>query len=161
MYIDYVNEEYFDIDYIKIFCWKNHWTKLNQTWLWLSLGGPLSKNWFDNPTIHSAVPNIYFWSFVLYLGVTMNSNIKCMTMNSSWPRVPDTTLCDKVFQWLATGRCFFPVSSTNKTDLHNITNILLKVALHTINHQTIWGPSWSWSYGSWIYNYLCNHVYHH
>jgi hypothetical protein len=19
------------------------------------------------------------------------------------------------------------------------------------------GPSWSWSYGSWIYNYLCNH----
>jgi len=19
-----------------------------------------------------------------------------------------------------------------------------------------WGPSWSWSYGSWIYNYLCN-----
>jgi len=18
------------------------------------------------------------------------------------------------------------------------------------------GPSWSWSYGSWIYNYLCN-----
>ena len=22
------------------------------------------------------------------------------------------------------------------------------------------GSSWSWSYGSWIYNYLCNH-YHH
>ena len=22
--------------------------------------------------------------------------------------------------------------------------------------MTIWGPSWSWSYGSWIYNYLCN-----
>jgi len=19
------------------------------------------------------------------------------------------------------------------------------------------GPSWSWSYGSWIYNYLCHH----
>jgi len=19
-----------------------------------------------------------------------------------------------------------------------------------------WGSSWSWSYGSWIYNYLCN-----
>jgi len=19
------------------------------------------------------------------------------------------------------------------------------------------GPSWSWSYGNWIYNYLCNH----
>jgi len=19
-----------------------------------------------------------------------------------------------------------------------------------------WGPSWSWSYGGWIYNYMCN-----
>ena len=22
--------------------------------------------------------------------------------------------------------------------------------------ETLWRPSWSWSYGSWIYNYLCN-----
>jgi len=22
--------------------------------------------------------------------------------------------------------------------------------------QILQGPSWSWSYGSWIYNYLCN-----
>jgi len=21
---------------------------------------------------------------------------------------------------------------------------------------SIWGPLWSWKYGSWIYNYLCN-----
>jgi hypothetical protein len=28
------------------------------------------------------------------------------------------------------------VSSTNKTDLHDITDILLKVAFNTINHQT-------------------------
>jgi hypothetical protein len=45
-------------------------------------------------------------------------------------------LCDKVCQWLATGRWFFPgtlVSSINKTDRHNITEILLKVALNTIN----------------------------
>ena len=27
------------------------------------------------------------------------------------------------------------VSATNKTDLHNITEILLKVALNTINHK--------------------------
>ena len=26
---------------------------------------------------------------------------------------------------------------------------------HTL-HISIWGPSWSWSYGSWIYNYLCD-----
>ena len=39
-------------------------------------------------------------------------------------------------QWLVTGRWFSsgtPVSSTNKTDSHDITEILLKVALNTIN----------------------------
>jgi hypothetical protein len=45
----------------------------------------------------------------------------------------------KFCQWLATGRQgrWFspstPVSSTNKTDRHDITEILLKVALNTIN----------------------------
>ena len=46
-----------------------------------------------------------------------------------------TTLCDKVCQRLATGWWFSlgpPVSSTNKTDRHNIIAILLKVALSTI-----------------------------
>jgi len=46
--------------------------------------------------------------------------------------VLDITLCDKVFQWLVAGRWFSPVSSTNKTDIHDITEILLKVALNTI-----------------------------
>jgi hypothetical protein len=46
-----------------------------------------------------------------------------------------TPLCDKVCQRLATGLWFSlgsPVSSTNKTDCHNITEILLKVALNII-----------------------------
>ena len=46
-----------------------------------------------------------------------------------------TTLCDKVCQWLATGRWFSPcpkVSSTNATDRHDIPEILLKVTLNTI-----------------------------
>ena len=50
--------------------------------------------------------------------------------------VLDTTLCDKVCQLHATGRWFSPgtpVSSTNKTDHNYITEILLKVALNTIN----------------------------
>jgi hypothetical protein len=41
----------------------------------------------------------------------------------------------KVCQWLAAGRWFSqgtPVSSTNKTDRHDITEILLKVGLNTI-----------------------------
>ena len=49
-----------------------------------------------------------------------------------------TTLCDKVCQWLATGRWFSPgtpVSFTNKTDCHNIAEILLKVALNTITNS--------------------------
>jgi hypothetical protein len=49
--------------------------------------------------------------------------------------VLDTTLCDKVCQWLEASRWFYPgtpVSSTNKTDRHYITEILLKVALNTI-----------------------------
>jgi hypothetical protein len=50
----------------------------------------------------------------------------------------NTTLCDKVFQWLVTGRWFSPgspVSSTNKTDRHDLTEILLKVSINTINHH--------------------------
>ena len=57
-----------------------------------------------------------------------------------WVRTPlrwgvlDTTLCDQASQWLATGQWFSPgtpVSSTNKTDHHDISEILLKVALNT------------------------------
>jgi hypothetical protein len=46
-----------------------------------------------------------------------------------------TTLCDKVCQWLAAGQWFSlgtPVSSTNKTDHHDINEILLKVVLTII-----------------------------
>jgi hypothetical protein len=42
---------------------------------------------------------------------------------------------EKVCQLLVAGQWYFPgtpVSSTNKTDCHNITEILLKVALNTI-----------------------------
>jgi hypothetical protein len=41
-----------------------------------------------------------------------------------------TSLCDKVYQWLVTDRWFSPgppVSSINKTDRHDKTEILLKV----------------------------------
>jgi hypothetical protein len=45
------------------------------------------------------------------------------------------TLCEKVVQRLATGQWFSPgapISSTNRTDRHDIAEILLKVALSTI-----------------------------
>ena len=61
---------------------------------------------------------------------------KVMSSNPVHGGVLDTTLCDKVRQLLATGQWFSPdtpVSSNNKTDRHDITEILLKVALNTIN----------------------------
>jgi hypothetical protein len=51
--------------------------------------------------------------------------------------VLNTTLCDKVCQWIATDQWFSsgtPVSSTNKTE------ILSKVVLNTIN-QTIYSDN--------------------
>jgi hypothetical protein len=54
-------------------------------------------------------------------------------------RILDTTLCNNVCQWLATGRWFSqgaPVSCTNKTDSNDIAEILLKVVLNTINQAT-------------------------
>ena len=63
---------------------------------------------------------------------------QCLSPLMLWVRillrwgVLDTTLCDKVCQWLAAGQWFSlgtPVSSTNKTDHHDKSEILLKVAL--------------------------------
>ena len=50
--------------------------------------------------------------------------------------VLDTTLCTKDCQWLAADRWFSlgtAAFSTNKTDRHDISKILLKVVLSTIN----------------------------
>jgi hypothetical protein len=53
---------------------------------------------------------------------------QCLSPLTVWVRIPlrqgvlDITLCDKVCQWLTTGRWFSlgtPVSSTNKTDRHD------------------------------------------
>jgi hypothetical protein len=79
---------------------------------------------------------------IKYLFIVMNSNKKnVVPFLLFWHRLHSnlifkTTLCDKVCQWLVTGRCFSsdnPISSTNKTDCHNITEILLKVAFNIIN----------------------------
>jgi hypothetical protein len=54
--------------------------------------------------------------------------------------VLDTTLCDKIYQWLATVPWFSlgtPVSSINITDCHNIAEILLKVVLNNHNPNLV------------------------
>jgi hypothetical protein len=75
----------------------------------------------------------------------------------SWWGVLETILCDKVCLWFATGRWFSPgnpVSSTNKTDCHYLTEILWKVALNTtsqklhVRHTPVKRP-WPHFYG-WL-----------
>jgi hypothetical protein len=64
---------------------------------------------------------------------------QCLSPLMLWVRISImarcTSLCDKVCQWPPTGRWFSPgppVSFVNKTDCHDITEILLKVALNII-----------------------------
>ena len=83
----------------------------------------------DSQCFLAAVVVVIVWYLV--------SNYLCNQCLMLWVLTPlrrgvlDTTLCDKVCQWLATDRWFSPgtpVSSTNTTDCHDITEILLKVA---------------------------------
>jgi hypothetical protein len=69
---------------------------------------------------------------------------QCLSSLMLWVRIliraRYTTLCDKGCHWLPTGRWFSldpPDSSTNKTYRHDITEILLKVALNTIKQRNI------------------------
>jgi hypothetical protein len=61
---------------------------------------------------------------------------QCLSPLTLWVRTPlrrgvlYITLCDQVCHWLAAGRWFSLVSSINKTDLHDINEMLLKVALN-------------------------------
>ena len=68
---------------------------------------------------------------------------QCLSPLTLWVRIPfrwdilDTTLCDKICQWLAACQWFSPgtpISSTNTTDRHDVAEILFKVALDTITH---------------------------
>ena len=95
---------------------------------------------------HNALPGqVWIWLlFLLWYGSWIYNYLcnPCLSPLTLWVRTPlmwgvlYTALCDKVCQWLATGRWSSPgtpVSSTNKTDVHDITKILLKVALNTTN----------------------------
>ena len=55
-----------------------------------------------------------------------------MTVSTKYLHTNSLTSSYNVCQWLAAGRWFSPDSSTNKTNSHDITEILLKVALNTI-----------------------------
>ena len=81
---------------------------------------------------------------------------QCISQLMLWIWIPIrgrcTTSCDKVCQWLSTGRWFSlgpPVSSTNKTDRHDITEILLKVASKTNKRNN--NLPWQFPFASFSY----------
>ena len=85
--------------------------------------------------------NRVVFGFTTTFAIGVYHHESCELKSHSWRGVLDTTLCDTVGQWLATGQWFSlgtPVSSNNQTDRHNITEILLKVALNTITLIIYW-----------------------
>jgi len=85
---------------------------------------------------------------------------QCLSLLMLWVRISIrarwTTLCDKVCQWVATGRWFSPgppVSSTNETGRHDITEILLKMALNIIKQTN--KSHWVLVYWSFLFQFLC------
>ena len=82
-------------------------------------------------------PKSWSWSHVSLINNSLCN--QCLSSHILWVRISTrvgcTTWCDKVYQWLATGRWFSAgtlVSSSNKTDRHDIAEILQKVALRAI-----------------------------
>ena len=93
--------------------------------------------------------------FTTTYAISAYHHLRCEFESCSWWGVLNTTLCDKICQWHVAGRWYSPgtpVSSTNKTNCHDIAEILLKVALNTItpnpciNFYFRW-----WGTGTWIY----------
>jgi hypothetical protein len=77
--------------------------------------------------------------FTTTCAISAYHRLSCEFEPRSWRGVLDTTSYGQVCQWLATGRWFSLgnlVSTTNKTNRHDITEILLKMALSTIT-QTL------------------------
>jgi hypothetical protein len=86
--------------------------------------GP-SWSWSYGKWIFNYLPNqclspLKLWVRILFV-------VRCTRYNIIW----------EIYQWLLTDQWFSlgtPVSSTNKSDCHDITEILLKVVLNIINH---------------------------
>ena len=76
---------------------------------------------------------LWSWSYGSWIYNYLRN--QCLSPLKLWIH-GDTTLYDKVCQWLVTGRWFSLASSTNKTELHDITEIMLKMALSNIKLST-------------------------
>ena len=121
--------------------WQHNSPFQNELWVILTL--PVSKKLFEvshcSITYQGSVMVVIVWQLDLQLSVPWVVSLchECLSPLKLWVRTPfmasctHTTLCDKICHCLATGQWFSlgtPVSSTKKTDYHDITEILLKVA---------------------------------
>jgi hypothetical protein len=112
--------------------------RYRQTWLWCSCDHFFLL--FNNFTFNNI--SVILWSSVLLVAKPKYNFI----------------LCDNVCQWLAAGQWFSQGTfgfATNKTELHNITEILLKVKLSRcrfFSRLYSW-LSWDicWSFGQFRY----------
>ena len=76
------------------------------------------------------------WSWSYVSGFTTTCAISREFESCSWRGVLDTTLCDKVCQWLAAGWWFsFVLQFPPPIKLPNVNEIFLKVALNTISQS--------------------------
>jgi hypothetical protein len=96
-------------------------------------------------TLHYIRGLSWSWSYGSWIYNYMCN--QCLSPLQLWVRTPFMMRCTQCnimwwyyFQWPATGRWFSlytPVFSTNKTDHHDITEMLLKVALNNIKPNYI------------------------
>ena len=112
-------------------CIFNNIVRLNNSQL-LTTEGP-SWSWMYGSWIYNYLCNQCLSPLMLWVRILLRRGVLY------------TTLYDKVCQWIAAGRWFFSsVSSTNKSDCHNIAQILLKVALNTITLTITTGSNIIW-----------------
>ena len=110
---------------------------------------PLEASTLSSPSLYSLISGYLFLcsprdhhgrdrmvvTFTTTYAISAYHHWRRVLESRSWRGVLNTILCDNVGQWFMTGQWFSLGtldSSTNKTDRHYITEILLKVALNTI-----------------------------
>jgi hypothetical protein len=102
-----------------------------------------------------------YTSFHLYVA-TIQQHLYMGYISNSWYNIPDLKLSIKIVltglphtskiqnQW------FLIVKNTYRLQsFATITNATYLTITESLPHRYV-EPSWSWSHGSWIYNYFCN-----
>ena len=86
--------------------------------------------------------NVYIYNIIINKGNNKITELRTILQRES------QNSCDTVFQWLVADWWFYSgttISSTNKTDCHDKTEILSRVALNTIKpNQTIHVGLFGW-----------------